>query len=104
MSVTERPWFLYLLATAEGALYTGISTDVTRRLREHAAGRGARSLRGRGPLHLCWTVEIGTRGLALRAEYRFKRWPRARKLATLATPPSRERLLRELGMCDDGAD
>ena len=36
-------WHLYLLETAAGALYTGITTDVERRLAEHAAGRGAKA-------------------------------------------------------------
>ena len=45
-------WSLYLIRDAAGRLYTGISTDVARRLAEHAAGRGARALRGRGPLAL----------------------------------------------------
>ncbi|WP_345917365.1 GIY-YIG nuclease family protein [Cobetia crustatorum] len=37
-------WFLYLLLTAQGRLYTGISTDVMRRLGEHECGkRGARA-------------------------------------------------------------
>ena len=40
-------WYLYLVRCADGALYTGISTDVMRRLAEHAANRGARRLRGR---------------------------------------------------------
>ncbi|MDX1590109.1 MAG: GIY-YIG nuclease family protein [Oleiphilaceae bacterium] len=42
-------WSLYMLRTASGALYTGITTDVQRRLQEHRKGvRGARALRGRG--------------------------------------------------------
>ncbi|HAR09223.1 MAG TPA: hypothetical protein DCR98_12465, partial [Cobetia sp.] len=42
-------WSLYVLETAQGRLYTGISTDVVRRLSEHEGGkRGARALRGKG--------------------------------------------------------
>jgi predicted GIY-YIG superfamily endonuclease len=46
---------LYLIRRADGALYTGITTDVERRLDEHAnSKRGSRVLRSRGPLHLVY--------------------------------------------------
>jgi putative endonuclease len=65
----------------DGALYTGISTDVRRRIAEHARkrGKGAKSLRGRGPLHLVFQRVIGSRGLALRVEGTIKKLPKARK-------------------------
>lgn len=74
-------WSLYMVRDAGGRLYTGISTDVTRRLSEHAAGKGARALRGRAPLTLVWQQMIGNQGMALRLEYRLKRWSKARKEA-----------------------
>ncbi|HAK34082.1 MAG TPA: hypothetical protein DCM44_04345, partial [Pantoea sp.] len=40
-------WQLYIVQTSAGALYTGITTDVTRRVEQHAAGRGARAARQR---------------------------------------------------------
>ncbi|MCB1784970.1 MAG: GIY-YIG nuclease family protein [Chromatiaceae bacterium] len=79
-----RMWYLYLVRCADGALYTGISTDVMRRLAEHAANRGARRLRGRGPLQLVYVQPLGGRGIAQRVERRVKRLSRADK----------ERLLR----------
>lgn len=81
----EAPiWHLYLLETARGALYTGISTDVERRLAEHAAGRGAKALRGRGPLRLVHQQAVGSRGEALRLEAWVKGLPASRKRAWLA--------------------
>lgn len=77
-------WYLYLVRCADGALYTGISTDVMRRLAEHAANRGARRLRGRGPLQLVYVQPLGGRGIAQRVEHRVKRLSRSDK----------ERLLR----------
>ncbi|MBB5322034.1 GIY-YIG nuclease family protein [Marinobacter oulmenensis] len=76
-------WHLYLIRTASGSLYTGITTDVQRRFAEHQAGapRGARSLRGKGPLTLVFHVPVGERSRALSLEWRVKRWPRARKEA-----------------------
>lgn len=76
-------WSVYMLRDSSGRLYTGISTDVLRRLAEHQAGRGARALRGRGPLQLVWQLSVGEQSLALRLEYRLKQWPKARKEALL---------------------
>ena len=65
-------WHLYLIRCGDGTLYTGIATDVARRFEEHAAGRGAKYLRGRGPLALVFEAKIGDRSHALRAEHRVK--------------------------------
>jgi putative endonuclease len=76
-------WFVYMIRTARGALYTGITTDVDRRLAEHQAGapKGARSLRGKGPLELVFRAPAGNRSQASRIEWRIKQWPRVRKEA-----------------------
>lgn len=78
-------WHLYLVRTASGSLYTGISTDVERRFAEHQAGapRGARSLRGKGPLQLVYRAQAGDRSRASRLEWHIKRWPRSRKEALI---------------------
>ncbi|MDT8896425.1 GIY-YIG nuclease family protein [Halomonas sp. I1] len=68
-----RQWYLYVIETANGALYTGITTDVERRLAEHRAGRGAKALRGKGPLHLVYHQAAGDRSAALRLEASVKR-------------------------------
>lgn len=86
-------WSLYLVRDAGGRLYTGISTDVGRRLAEHAAGRGARALRGRGPLTLAWHQPVGDRSRALRLEYRLKRRSKADKEALARAECTLESLL-----------
>ncbi len=73
------PWYLYLVRCGDGSLYTGISNDVARRLQAHRAGRGARYLRGRGPLTLARRVCVGSRSDALKAERRVKRLKKERK-------------------------
>ncbi len=71
---------VYILRCADGSLYTGISTDVARRMREHQDGvRGAKSLRGRGPLRLEFKQLVGDRGIASRIEYRVKQLDRPHK-------------------------
>jgi putative endonuclease len=72
-------WYLYLVRCGDGSIYTGVSTDVARRLAEHRSGKGARYLRGRGPLLLVRKIRIGDRGDALKVERRVKGMPRARK-------------------------
>ena len=78
-------WYLYLVRTASGSLYTGIATDVERRFAEHQAGapKGARSLRGKGPLTLEFHVPAGDRSRASRLEWQGKRWPKVRKEALI---------------------
>ncbi|WP_242457930.1 GIY-YIG nuclease family protein [Halomonas sp. YLGW01] len=77
-------WHLYMLETAAGHLYTGITTDVSRRLEEHRGGvRGAKALRGKGPLTLMHHEAVGERGEALRLEARVKRLSAAGKRAWL---------------------
>lgn len=79
-------WSVYIIRCADDTLYTGISTAVDRRLREHAGGgpRAARYLRGRGPLQLVYACAAGDRGTALRIEHRLKRLPRETKEMLIA--------------------
>lgn len=50
----EQNWKVYILRCGDGSLYTGISTDVARRLEEHRSGKGAKYTRSRGPLELVY--------------------------------------------------
>lgn len=69
-----------MLRCADGSLYTGIARDVTKRLAEHESGkRGAKYLRGRGPLELVFEKSVGDRGLALRIEHCLKRLCKSEK-------------------------
>ena len=80
---------VYLVECVDGTIYTGIATDVERRIEEHAgSARGARYLRGRGPLRIVYQQVIGDRGLASRIEARVKKLPRAEK-ADAGTLPAR---------------
>lgn len=74
-------WYLYLLQNADGMLYTGISTDVARRLRQHNGEivGGAKALRGKGPFSLVAAVPLADRAEASRYEYLLKRQPKQAK-------------------------
>jgi putative endonuclease len=71
---------VYLVRCRDGSLYTGIATNVSRRLSEHEEGKkGAKYLRGKGPLQLVYQREIGNRSLATRIEHRIKQLPSTEK-------------------------
>lgn len=78
-STSATPWWVYLVRRADDAIYTGIATDVERRFAEHREGRGAKALRGRGPLVLLASSPAGDRSRAQRIETRIKRLPKHAK-------------------------
>ena len=64
---------VYMVRCADGSLYTGIATDVARRLSEHQSStKGAKYLRGRGPLRLVFAQAVGDRSNASRVEHHLK--------------------------------
>ncbi len=73
-------YFLYLLQCADGTLYTGITTDVKRRLQEHKAGIGSRYTRSRKAKRLLYTEKHKNRSAASKREAEVKRMPRKKKL------------------------
>ncbi|MEE8389383.1 MAG: GIY-YIG nuclease family protein [Anaerolineae bacterium] len=83
MNRAQAPWFFYALRCADGTLYAGVTTDLTRRVAEHNAGRGARYTAGRRPVRPVAAWRFPDRGAAQRAEARFRRLTRTRKLALI---------------------
>jgi len=79
MSDKPSDWFLYMVRCKNGQVYTGISTNVERRFAEHQAGKGAKYLRGKGPLNLVYQKKVGTRSEALRAEIAIKNMSKSDK-------------------------
>lgn len=73
------PWHLYMLRTPTGMLYTGITTDVLRRLQQHQTGKGAKSLRGKGELTLVFQCAAGDRSQASKLEYKIKQLSKKQK-------------------------
>ena len=84
------PWTVYLLRCSDGTLYAGVTTDLQRRLAQHASGKGARYTRGRGPLTVVHEERARGRSAALRRELALKRLRRSEKLALLDTPIARK--------------
>ena len=75
----ESTWKLYILRCGDGSLYTGITTDVQKRLAAHRSGKGAKYTRGRGQLELVYSEECGSHSDALRRELEIKRLTREEK-------------------------
>jgi DNA-binding protein HU-beta len=77
-------WHLYLIECVDGSLYTGISTDVERRFREHLSGKGARYTRSHKPVRLVASRPLDSRSQASRAEAAaIKRLPGVKKIAAV---------------------
>jgi len=78
-------WHLYMLRCGDGSLYTGITTDVERRIDEHRnSRRGARYLRSRRPIELLYSAQLGDRSAASVAEYAVKALDKSQKEALAA--------------------
>ena len=75
-------WWVYILQCGDQSLYTGITTDLKRRLAEHQQGglKAAKYLRGRHPLTLVFTQALASRSQALRLELKIKALSREDKL------------------------
>lgn len=66
-------WQVYILLCSDASLYTGISTDVKRRVAQHAAGTGAKYFRGRSPCQIVYLESGHTRSSASRREMTIKK-------------------------------
>ena len=87
--MTEKPptiWSVYILRCGDGTLYTGIATDVARRVAEHQSQgpKSAKYTRGKLPLTLVYQQEIGNRSAASKEELRIKSLTRKQKQALIA--------------------
>ena len=88
-----QDWYVYIVRCRDGSLYTGIATDVERRIADHLSNKGAKYLRGRGPLKLVFKKQVGGKGRALEVEHKVKRLPRLKKQALIKTGAGIEALL-----------
>lgn len=79
-------WKVYIILCTDDSLYTGITTDLERRLRQHGgSGRGARYFRGRRPVRIVYREDGHTRSSASRREAVIKKMNRDQKRRLIAT-------------------
>ena len=73
-------YFLYLIRCGDGTIYTGITTDVRRRFKEHQAGIGGYYTKAKKVAKVLYTEKFPTRSAALKRESEIKSWRREKKL------------------------
>jgi len=78
-AVPGAVWSLYILECRDGTFYTGVTTDIERRIRMHQEGTASRYTRTRRPVVLVYREECGTRSQALERECAVKSLSRERK-------------------------
>jgi putative endonuclease len=78
-------WIVYILKCADQTLYTGITSDIDRRIIEHENGTGAKYTRGRAPFTLLYTETHASRSQALKREAEIKSLDRAMKLQLMSS-------------------
>ena len=80
MQLDEKAWFLYVLRCADDTLYTGTTTDISRRIDEHNTKKcGAKYTKTRRPVELIFWLDFENRSQAQKAEYKFKKLTRTQK-------------------------
>jgi putative endonuclease len=77
-------WVVYVLRCRTGDLYTGCTTNLERRVREHDSGNGGKFTRSRRPVIVVYREESKNRSEALRREYVIKKMRRKEKLELVA--------------------
>jgi putative endonuclease len=96
MPTPRRPaarWLVYLLRCSDGSLYTGITNDLPKRLKAHAAGRASKYTRSRLPVRLAYSEPQKSKSAALKREAAIKKLRRPEKelLVVKRRPQTRRR-------------
>tara|TARA_B100000768_G_C10967230_1_gene244232 strand:+ start:228 stop:545 length:318 start_codon:yes stop_codon:yes gene_type:complete len=70
--ISKESWYVYILKCADGTYYTGITTNINRRLKEHGTNKGAKYTKQRGPFKLVYKASFLNRSIASIEEYKIK--------------------------------
>jgi putative endonuclease len=93
-------WSVYIIRCDNSTLYTGISTDVARRLKEHRSGdrKAAKYTKPFSSIDLVYEICVGDRSLAAKIEYQVKKLPRQKKDFIVSNHLSRDKLMALLDL------
>lgn len=78
-------WFVYILRCSDDSLYTGVTTDLERRVNEHNSKTGAKYTRNRTPVTLAYSENADCRSSACKREAAIKKLSRRKKLQLIQT-------------------
>ena len=76
-------WYVYIIQCSDGSLYTGISNDITARIKKHNSGKGAKYTRNKIPVILRAQWQFNNKSEASKREYAIKKLSRKEKLGLL---------------------
>ena len=76
-------YYVYIMECLDKTLYTGITTDLARRFKEHNTGKGGAYTRSKKVIKILYTEKFPSRSTALKREAEIKSWPRQKKLALI---------------------
>ena len=77
-------WYVYIIKCADSNLYTGVTTDVPRRVKRHNSKKASKYTRVRTPVTLAYSEGCSTKSSALKREAQIKRWSKQKKLALIS--------------------
>jgi putative endonuclease len=80
---SKGQWLVYVLKCRKNYLYTGITNNLEKRLKEHAEGRGSKFVRAWRPFELIKILSCDNSTKARQLEYKIKKMKRAKKLEFL---------------------
>jgi putative endonuclease len=83
MKQSKIQWYLYMVKCKDESLYTGITTDLKRRVWQHNNKLGAKSLKGKLPVELIYSEEFYNKIDAAKREREIKGWRREKKLSLI---------------------
>ncbi len=77
-------WYVYIIECKDNSLYTGITKDLERRVKEHNSNNSCRFTRSRVPVKLMYNEKVSSRSVALKREAAIKRLSRKKKLELIS--------------------
>ena len=83
--LSNMPWFVYVIECKDSKLYTGITNNLERRIKNHNSGNGCRFTKYRTPVKLRYSEDCPTKPEALKREAQIKRMEKSEKLALIET-------------------
>lgn len=75
----DTDWVVYLIRNRHNALYCGVTNNLARRFELHQQGKGAKALKGKGPLSLVWSFNVDSKSQALKPNTRSNNSPNTAK-------------------------